>query len=206
MIFVSPRPADAELARYYTAGYYGKPGEDSGGLRDGGSGACSWPSASRRASRRGRALPDGFSTSAAARARSRRDGAGRLGLLGRRGLRRRRPDPRRRGPGLHILDKPLEDCALEPASFDLITLWHSIEHVPDPEALLRRAAALLNDGGTLFLAFPNPASWDFALFGPRWFHLDPPRHLHYFSPETLRPVLERCGLEIVGRQPRVLRI
>ncbi len=101
-------------------------------------------------------------------------------------------------PGLRVFNKPLEDCEFEPASFDLITLWHSIEHVPDPEALLRRAAALLKNDGRLFLAFPNPVSWDFKLFGPRWFHLDPPRHLHYFSPKTMGALLERCGLETDG--------
>ena len=46
---------------------------------------------------------------------------------------------------------------------------------------------------------PNAGSLQAALFGPRWFHLDLPRHLFHFTPRTLRALLERSGLEIIGR-------
>jgi SAM-dependent methyltransferase len=195
MVFVSPRPADSDLGRYYVAGYYDKPGEDSGGIGRW-LGRLFMVERVRKATcgrSPGRVLDIGCGEGTFLSAMARRgwdawgvevssDGAARAAAR----------------PGLKIFDKRLEDCDLAPASFDLITLWHSIEHVPDPGALLRRAAGLLKEDGILFLAFPSAASWDFALFGPRWFHLDPPRHLHYFSPETMGALLERCGLEPRG--------
>ena len=195
MVFVSPRPVDVDLGRYYTAGYYDKPGEDSGGLgrRLGRLFMMERVAKATSGLARGRVLDIGCGEGTFLAAMSRRgwdawgvevssDGAARAAAR----------------PGLRIFNKRIEECELEPASFDLITLWHSIEHVPDPESLLRRTAALLKNGGRLFLAFPNPESWDYALFGPRWFHLDPPRHLHYFSPKTMSSLLERCGMEQVG--------
>jgi 2-polyprenyl-3-methyl-5-hydroxy-6-metoxy-1,4-benzoquinol methylase len=99
-------------------------------------------------------------------------------------------------PGLRVFNKPLEECGLPAKSFDLITLWHSIEHVQDPAALMRRVAELVKDDGRVFLAFPNAESWDLRLFRARWFHLDPPRHLHYFSPDTMERLLADCGLTV----------
>lgn len=195
MVFVSPRPPDSGLSRYYAAGYYDKPGEDSGGLgrRLGRLFMIERVAKAARGGPPGRVLDIGCGEGTFLAAMARRgwdawgievspEGAARAAAR----------------PGLRVLNKRLEDCELEPASFDLITLWHSIEHVSDPEALLRRAAALLKEGGSLFLAFPSAQSWDFKLFGSRWFHLDPPRHLHYFSPTTMGALLERCGLEPAG--------
>jgi SAM-dependent methyltransferase len=195
MVFVSPRPAAADLGAFYVAGYYDKPGEDSGGLGR----SLGRMFMVERVAKASRGLPPGRvldigcgeGTFLAAMARSgweswgvevSAEGAARAAAR----------------PGLKIFNKRLEECDFAPASFDLITLWHSIEHVPDPESLLRVAAGLLKDGGRLFLAFPSADSWDFALFGPRWFHLDPPRHLHYFSSKTMGAVLERCGLKLDG--------
>jgi len=192
MVFVSPRPAASDLGRYYAAGYYDKPGEDSGGAgrRLGRMFMVERCAKASRGLEPGRVLDIGCGEGTFLAAMARRgwdawgvevsaEGAARAAAR----------------PGLRVFNKRLEECALEPKSFDLITLWHSIEHVPDPEALLKAAGTLLKDGGRLFLAFPSAESWDFKLFGPRWFHLDPPRHLHYFSPKTMSALLERCGLE-----------
>ena len=195
MVFVSPRPADADLGGFYVAGYYDKPGEDSGGLgrRLGRLFMVERVAKAAGGLAPGRVLDIGCGEGTFLAAMSRRGWEGWGVEVSAEGAARAAARP-----GLRIFNKPLDECGLAPASFDLITLWHSIEHVPDPEALLRRAAGLLKDGGRLFLAFPNAESWDFALFGPRWFHLDPPRHLHYFSPKTISALLERCGLETRG--------
>ncbi len=62
--------------------------------------------------------------------------------------------------------------------FDVIALWHVIEHLPDPWGTLEACADRLAAGGILVVAAPNPSSLQFKLFGPRWAHLDAPRHLH----------------------------
>lgn len=63
------------------------------------------------------------------------------------------------------------------APADVIAMWHVIEHVPDPGALLDAAVGALAPDGVLVVATPNPASLQFRLLGARWVHLDAPRHL-----------------------------
>lgn len=194
LAFVSPRPPESDLGRYYAAGYYDKPGEDSGRVGR----LLAGMFMAERVGRvdglrsRGRLLDVGCGEGTFLAAMSRRgweawgveissEGAARAAAR----------------PGLVIHQKPLAECALPSGHFDVITLWHSIEHVSDPGAVLREARRLLKDDGRLFLAFPNPESWDFKLFGARWFHLDPPRHLNYFSPETMTRLLDAAGFATV---------
>lgn len=185
MKFVSPRPTGDGLASYYGRGYYDKPGARL---------FMAERVAKAEAGRApGRVLDVGCGEGIFLAALARR-GWDAWGVeVSKEGVARAAARP-----GVRVFDKPLERCEFEPKSFDLITLWHSIEHVPDPGALLRRVAALLKDDGAVFLAFPNGDSWEFRFFGENWFHLDPPRHLHYFSPESMGRLLKKCGLEIVA--------
>jgi SAM-dependent methyltransferase len=98
--------------------------------------------------------------------------------------------------GLPALAGTLPHRDLAPASFDLITMWHSLEHVHDPVEVLQNAYDLLVSGGTLLVAVPNIESLAFRWFGPSWHGLDLPRHLTHFSPPTLREVLERADFEV----------
>lgn len=91
----------------------------------------------------------------------------------------------------------LADCDFMPQSFDVVTMWHSLEHVGDPVDALAAANGLLRPGGLLLLEVPNVASWQARIGGPVWFHLDVPRHRYHFSPETLRAVLGGCGFEVI---------
>lgn len=83
------------------------------------------------------------------------------------------------------------------ARFDLIILFQVLEHLAAPVDMLRRSAAVLGQRGVLVVAVPNPASWQARVFGRSWFHLDTPRHQHYFSPGTLAAALESVGLRVV---------
>ena len=96
---------------------------------------------------------------------------------------------------MNIFNKPLPDCGLPEAHFDVITLWHSIEHITQPGAYLKEARRLLKEDGLLFLAFPNIDSLEFRLAKGDWFHLDLPRHITHFSPMTMERLLEACGLQ-----------
>jgi 2-polyprenyl-3-methyl-5-hydroxy-6-metoxy-1,4-benzoquinol methylase len=87
---------------------------------------------------------------------------------------------------------PVEDLAKLPAaSFDVITLWHVFEHLPDPVALLREARRLLKVGGRLLIEVPNFGGWHGRLGGAAWHHHDVPRHLLHFSRKTLTSMLAR---------------
>lgn len=64
--------------------------------------------------------------------------------------------------------------------FDVIALWHSLEHLPDPWLVIQTAAKRLNPGGLLLVAIPNIDSQEFSVLKERWRHLDTPRHLYFY--------------------------
>lgn len=78
---------------------------------------------------------------------------------------------------------------------DVIALWHVIEHLPDPWALLRAAANNLAPDGILVLAAPNPDAWQFHVMGKEWPHLDAPRHLYLLPTQALTEYAKTLGLE-----------
>jgi 2-polyprenyl-3-methyl-5-hydroxy-6-metoxy-1,4-benzoquinol methylase len=98
--------------------------------------------------------------------------------------------------GLHVLQGTLPHAELDAASFDVITMWHSLEHVPDPRAVLTEARRLIAPAGKLIVAVPNIDSLAFRTFGPHWFALDVPRHLVHFAPFTLHFMLEQAGFRV----------
>ena len=98
-----------------------------------------------------------------------------------------------------------QEVSLEAASFDAITLNHSIEHVHDPIGLLKACRQWLAPGGELIIYTPNLDSNGHRLFGRDWFHLDPPRHLVIFTPSSLRRALEETGFRQVTQLPPRLR-
>ena len=80
--------------------------------------------------------------------------------------------------------------------FDLIILFQVLEHLSDPVAALKRAAALLGDGGRIVVGVPNRASWQAAFGRGAWFHLDVPRHLVHFTPTALAATAAQAGLRV----------
>src|SRR5258707_628154 len=95
--------------------------------------------------------------------------------------------------GLTAFAGSLPHLALEPESFDVITMWQALEHIHEPLPLLREARNLLVPGGKLIVTVPNIDSWPFRWFGRHWFGLDLPRHLTHFTPATLPQMLQRAG-------------
>ncbi|HSD61238.1 MAG TPA: class I SAM-dependent methyltransferase [Burkholderiales bacterium] len=80
------------------------------------------------------------------------------------------------------------------APHDVIALWHVIEHLPDPFALLRATAANLAPGGILVIATPNPDAWQFGVMGADWPHVDAPRHLYLLPAGMLTEHASAAGL------------
>jgi len=101
--------------------------------------------------------------------------------------------------GLDVRHGGIEAYADQPASFDVITMSHVIEHVHDPVYVLRQAHALLKPGGQLWLDTPNIRSNGHRLFRRSWLHLDPPRHLVLFSWGSMRRVLNQLSFIDVKR-------
>jgi SAM-dependent methyltransferase len=100
-----------------------------------------------------------------------------------------------RSKGLAVRER-IEDIS---GPFDLITLWHSLEHTRSPREVLGALADRLSPAGTLIVAVPNFSSLQARFFKSSWFHLDVPRHLFHFTPFALMGLLQGCGLEVVRR-------
>lgn len=74
--------------------------------------------------------------------------------------------------------------------FDCITMWHTLEHMPDIRYMLGYVYRLLADDGRLIIAVPNNAGFQAELFKNRWLHIDVPRHIYHFDSESLELCLE----------------
>ena len=80
--------------------------------------------------------------------------------------------------------------------FDAITCWHTLEHFERPDEVLSSIYDLLADDGVLLIAVPNFAGHQARLFGKDWLHLDVPRHLFHFTPESLGKLLNPNGFTV----------
>lgn len=101
-----------------------------------------------------------------------------------------------RNASLKGLDVRLGDLAQQgygDGVFDAIFMSHVIEHVPDPRALLDECFRILKPGGYLVVVTPNGAGWGSRLYGSHWRGIEPPRHLHIFTPAALSMVADRAG-------------
>jgi SAM-dependent methyltransferase len=85
----------------------------------------------------------------------------------------------------------------QPKLYDVITLWHSLEHLRRPWNVLQAAARRLKPGGILLVAIPNISSNQFETMGEWWLHLDAPRHLYFWPPEALQGLATSCGLTML---------
>jgi len=99
--------------------------------------------------------------------------------------------------GLDVREGTLEEQRLEPASFDLVTFWDVIEHLPDPLAVLKAARGLLAPGGRLLLETQNVASRFARVMGRRWQHYKHAEHLYHFDPATVRRLLGDAGFDVI---------
>lgn len=90
---------------------------------------------------------------------------------------------------------------LPKSSFDVITMWHVLEHVSDLNGRLQQLATLLKPEGTLIVALPNCNAYDAKIYGEFWAGYDLPRHLYHFTREDVKLLLERHGFTVVNIRP-----
>lgn len=93
----------------------------------------------------------------------------------------------------------LHDSELVNRRFDVIILWHVLEHITELGTLLEELPRHLNPGGILVISVPNFGSWQSRFFKRHWFHLDIPRHVTHFEKKWLEKALASLGLEIVSQ-------
>jgi SAM-dependent methyltransferase len=101
------------------------------------------------------------------------------------------------------------DAPFAPGSFDVITAFHVLEHLPEPRRALERMLGWLAPGGLLVVEVPNANAFVPRVFGRYWSGFDYPRHLVHFTPRTLRAMVERAGGRVIGEwhwsKPRSVR-
>lgn len=106
----------------------------------------------------------------------------------------------RRSLGLDVITGTLEEASLPEASFDLVTMWDVIEHLPNPYQALKHAHRLLVPGGMIAITTGDIAGATARIYGRRWALLAPPGHLFYFSRQTLFMMLQHAGFELLNWQ------
>lgn len=98
--------------------------------------------------------------------------------------------------GLEIYNKDLLDISFKDRRFDLITMWHVLEHIPSPEEYLIKIRDLLKADGTLVVEVPNFNSWTRIFTNKYWLGLDLKYHLCFFNKNTLSALLKKNGFKI----------
>ena len=86
-------------------------------------------------------------------------------------------------------------------SFNVITLWHVLEHVSNLDEYLKRIERLLVPGGTLIIAVPNYKSYDAQYYNSFWAAYDVPRHLWHFSQKSIKLLGQRFGFSLIHTAP-----
>jgi 2-polyprenyl-3-methyl-5-hydroxy-6-metoxy-1,4-benzoquinol methylase len=107
--------------------------------------------------------------------------------------------------GLKARCGALEKGSFPAESFDAVVLNHVIEHLPDPVATLLECSRILRPGGKIVLFTPNSSSLGHKLFKEQWRGLEPPRHLHIFSMQSMARVLKQTGFRTVSIRPQLAR-
>ncbi|MCK4579116.1 MAG: class I SAM-dependent methyltransferase, partial [Candidatus Marinimicrobia bacterium] len=88
--------------------------------------------------------------------------------------------------------------------YDVITLWHVLEHVHDLDGYLLKIRSLLDNNSKLILALPNYTSYDARAYGALWAAYDAPRHLYNFTPGAVDKLVRRHNFSISSMAPMPL--
>ncbi|WP_010521407.1 class I SAM-dependent methyltransferase [Aquimarina agarivorans] len=85
--------------------------------------------------------------------------------------------------------------------FDIITMWHVLEHVPDLEAQFNEFKRLLKLNGKIVIAVPNFKSYDASFYGKFWAAYDVPRHLWHFSENAISKLADEYHFKLIQTKP-----
>jgi 2-polyprenyl-3-methyl-5-hydroxy-6-metoxy-1,4-benzoquinol methylase len=81
--------------------------------------------------------------------------------------------------------------------FQVVTMWHVLEHVPDLRRTLKKLYSVMADRGHLFIAVPDRESWDAAYYSSNWAAYDVPRHLNHLRKKDLERLLHEHGFSLL---------
>jgi 2-polyprenyl-3-methyl-5-hydroxy-6-metoxy-1,4-benzoquinol methylase len=102
--------------------------------------------------------------------------------------------------GVPVVDVS-EQAGLPDHAYDVITLWHVLEHAHDLNRSMRELERLLAAGGTVLIGVPNHTCYDAGFYREMWAAYDTPRHLFHFAPDTMRRLAAAHGFAVVAIRP-----
>lgn len=85
-------------------------------------------------------------------------------------------------------------------AFDAISFIHVFEHLPEPARTMDELAVVIRPGGIVMIVIPNIMSVQAQRHKHNWFHLDPPRHIHFYPPEVLKNELQKRGFALLSER------
>jgi SAM-dependent methyltransferase len=209
LIYLSPRPDEQEIGRFYPEAFYGW----MKGLPQERTTSTIRTAIRALVERHEKSIRDAIVKEKVERLKSASSGSGRLleiGCAGGKVLKKMRDmgwevvgidisaemaDHARENYGVTVLVGELSDHDLEPESFDAISLWATLPHLPHPGETLKRVVSLLKPNGVLVVSCSNADSLEWKLMPWNKEPFDIPRHLYHFSPQTLSALAQKAGLE-----------
>lgn len=99
--------------------------------------------------------------------------------------------------GIPVAVGTVDEVDFPPDSFDVITMWHFLEHTPDPRRYLEKARQWLKPDGVLVVDVPNYRGTDAVKAWEQWKGWQLPFHLYHFTPETLKRLLAIHGFRTI---------
>lgn len=102
--------------------------------------------------------------------------------------------------GIPVTVGTIENISFPPDSFDVVTLWHFLEHTPDPRLYLSKCRQWLKPTGLVVIDVPNYTGTDARLSGANWIGWQPPYHLYHFTPATLERLLTKHHFSVLRRK------
>lgn len=99
------------------------------------------------------------------------------------------------------IDSPEKLSSLPDASFDIVTMWHVLEHVDDLKSEIFHLQRIVKDNGRLILALPNYKSFDAVHYSDKWAAYDVPRHLYHFSQESINNIFKDTAFRLDDIKP-----
>lgn len=94
-----------------------------------------------------------------------------------------------------------DDLSKATTQVNAITMWHVLEHVHALDETLARLRSILTNNGTIFIAVPNPESYDAVKYKEHWAGYDVPRHLWHFNKYNLKELLNKHNLRLKAIEP-----
>lgn len=102
-----------------------------------------------------------------------------------------------RSKGIKVLNEDLQNLKNIETKYDAITLWHVLEHLPEPNGAIKKIHGLLSNNGILMMEVPNTKSMGYKFGKENWFHMDSPRHLVHYNTKAMQKLCSQNGFEVV---------